>query len=93
MGRNPKFAVLEIDGIELNGPSEYEAVSEDVFYDIGKTDTVKDKIDLNGLGFASFFKYQMDRDLIIPGGRSKIISRRLEIGSNRLIVSGILEIT
>lgn len=93
MPRNPKFAILEIDGEELGGLSEYEPVSEDVFYDNGKTETVKDRIDTFALGYGDFFQYLLDRDLTIPAMRSKIVADLIDIGDNCLIVEGILEIS
>jgi|TARA_R110000851_G_scaffold91621_2_gene199986 phage gp45-like len=48
MARFPKFGVLEIDGEELPGLSEYEPVSEDVYYDASKQETVKDRLDAVG---------------------------------------------
>lgn len=93
MARLPKFAVLEIDGVELGGPSEYEPVSEDVYYDAGKQFTVKDKIDTIAQGYGTFFQYTLDRDLIIPALHSKIVAGLIDVGDHCLIVEGILEIS
>ncbi len=45
MAREPKFAVLEIDGVELGGPSEYIPESCDIRYVANNSLTVKDKLD------------------------------------------------
>ena len=93
MPRFPKFGVLEIDGEELQQPSEYEPVSEDIYYDAGKQDTVKDRIDRFAKGYGDFFQYTLDQDLTIPALRSKIVTNLIDIGDNSLIVEGILEIS
>ena len=93
MAPKVKFAVLEFQGEELGQPSEYEADSDDIFYDIGKTETVKDKIDRFAKGYGDFFQYTLDQDLTIPALRSKIVADLIDIGDNCLIVEGILEIT
>lgn len=93
MSPKVKFAVLEYLGEELGQPSEYEPDSEDIFYDIGKTETVKDKIDIFSLGYGDYFQYTLDRDFTIPAMRSKIVADLIDIGDNYLIVEGILEIT
>ena len=93
MPRNPKFAIVEIDGDELEGISEYEPVSEDIYYDTGKVKTVKDKIDDTALGYVDFFQYILDRDLTIPANRSKIVSSIIDINTQTLCIEGILEIS
>ena len=57
MARNPKFAVLQIDGEELETPSEYEALSEDIYYDVNKTETVFDKLDEVGASASPGFSF------------------------------------
>jgi len=95
MARLPKFAVLEIDGVELGGPSEYEPVSEDVYYDAGKTETVKDRIDRFALGYGDFFKWSLNQDLKIPEGRSKVVTGKIVLNEFKLEIglTGKLEIT
>ena len=93
MAPKVKFAVLEYLGDELGQPSEYEADSEDIYYDVGKTETVKEKLDIFALGYGNFFQYLLDQDLTIPAMRSKIVADLVDIGDNCLIVEGILEIT
>jgi len=84
MARLPKFAVLELDGVELGLPSEYDAVSEDIYYDAGKTETVKDRIDRFALGYGDFFKWSLNQDLKIPEGRSKVVTGKIIINSFKL---------
>jgi hypothetical protein len=88
MPRFPKFGVLEIDGEELGQPSEYEPVSEDIYYDIGKEDTVKGKIDTIALGYGVFFKYELNQDLSIPSGRSLVVGDTIDIGDYCLEIDG-----
>ena len=90
--RQPKFAILEIDGIELESTSEYEPVSEDVYYDAGKAQTVKDKIDVAALGYSDFFQFILDRDITIPALRSKVITDCIDLGNYCLVIEGTLEI-
>ena len=77
MGRNPRFAVLEIDGQELGGPQEYIPVSEDIFFDDNFTETVKDKLeDIDG-GLPIFC---IEEEVEIPQGKQSLIfGRNLEI--------------
>ena len=91
--RQIKFAILEFSGNELGIPSEYEAVSEDIYYDLGKEDSVKDRIDLSALGYSTFFQYTLDRDLTIPAQRSLIVTDCIIVGDNCLNVEGSLEIS
>lgn len=91
--RNIKFAVLEINGEELEIPSEYEALSDDIYYDAGKVDSIKDRIDLSALGYSSFFQYTLDRSLIIPALRSLIVTGIIIVEENTLTVEGSLEVS
>ena len=96
MGREPKFAVLEVDGEELTSPSEYEPVSEDIYYDAGKEKTVKDRIDTFAKGYGVFFKYLLMENLAIPAGRSMIVSEFLEIPQGKFLeveTGGIFEVS
>ncbi|MCK5882750.1 MAG: hypothetical protein KAG61_03610 [Bacteriovoracaceae bacterium] len=45
MSGNPKFAILERDGIEHFGQVEYVPESDDILYVAGKSKTMKEKID------------------------------------------------
>ncbi len=84
MARHPKFGVLEIDGEELGGPVEYVPVSEDVYYDPSYSETVKTRIDRFADGYGDFFKWSLDQDLIIPGNRSKIVARKIQLNNFKL---------
>lgn len=90
--REVKFAILEIDNEELNTPTEYEALSEDIYYDAGKTDTVKSKIDTIQEGYGVFFKNQLTQDLTIPGGRTLVVMDGIDLNDFELCIEGGLEI-
>lgn len=87
MPRFPKFAILEIDGEELGIGSEYEPVSEDIYYDNGKTETVKEKIDTINLGRV-FFQYVLSSDLEIPGNRSLMVADKIDASNYNIDLDG-----
>lgn len=87
-----KFAILEINGEELNTPTEYEALSDDVYYDAGKAETVKSKIDLIQNGYGVFFRNQLSQDLVIPGGRTLVVMDGIDLNDFELCIEGGLEI-
>lgn len=45
MGKGVKFAILEIEGEELFGPTEYVPDADDVLYEANNEKTVKDAVD------------------------------------------------
>ena len=93
MSGNPKFAILEKDGVEYPTPTEYEALSEDIYYDGAKSETVKDRFDTHGFGYGMYFKNVLDRDFTIPSGRTLIVSGFIDLNGFELDIEGGLEIS
>jgi len=74
MGRNPKFAVLEIDGDELGGPSEYIPEAEDIKWIASSSETLKEHIDNLEVGESDPYLYGvLDRDITIPSDKALIM--------------------
>lgn len=88
-----RFAIWELNGEEFETPNEWDAKSENIFYDASKAKTVKDKLDSIAKGYEDFFQNQLDQDLTIPLGRSKVVSKFVDTHDNILCVEGILEIS
>lgn len=80
-GREPKFSILEIDGTELPGASEYIPVFDDIFNDYDYEDTLTEAI--NGHAFLS----PLGKEIIVSKNRQMINIDGFEI-HGQLTING-----
>ena len=73
MAGNPKVLIGEINGVELEFNEEYCLESEDIFYVLGDTVTVKDKLDELEFGFGYSVKFiASDEVFTVPENKAHL---------------------
>lgn len=87
LNRNVKFGILEIDGEELETPSEYVAESCDIKYDAADPQSPNLYEKINSLG-GSVFKYILDDDLVLENNESKIVANKIICNNNSIRLKG-----